>query len=76
MFGEEYEEADALSLAPPRDGGEGVDVEIERLERLKVHVEPEAEDRGAKIEDDEEQKNRVSNPPVGFKPTRKVREGE
>ncbi|OWZ63464.1 hypothetical protein AYX14_00402 [Cryptococcus neoformans] len=75
LFGEEYEEQDALSLAPPRDGGEGVDVEIERLERMKVHVEQEQEG-GAKIEDvkddDKEKKDRISNPPPGFKPTRKV----
>ncbi|KAE8541000.1 hypothetical protein D1P53_002353 [Cryptococcus gattii VGV] len=75
LFGEEYEEQDALSLAPPRDGGDGVDVEVERSERMKMHVEPEQEG-GAKIEDvkddDKEKKDRVSNPPPGFKPTRKV----
>jgi len=50
LFGEEYEETDALSLAPPRDGGNGVDVEVERMERMRVHVEPEF-DGGAKVED-------------------------
>lgn len=50
LYGEEYEEADALSLAPPKDGGPGVDVDIDRMEHLKVHVEPEA-DGGARIED-------------------------
>ena len=40
-------------MAPPRDGGDGVDVEIERLERMKVHVESEVEG-GAKIEDEKE----------------------
>lgn len=55
IFGEEYEETDALSMAPPRDGGDGVDVEVERLERMKVHVEPEV-DGGAKIEDSREDK--------------------
>lgn len=79
LFGEEYEEQDALSLAPPRDGGDGVDVEIERLERMKVHVEQEQEG-GAKIEDvkddDKEKKDRISNPPPGFKPTRKVTQGK
>ncbi|ORY29954.1 hypothetical protein BCR39DRAFT_558780 [Naematelia encephala] len=75
LFGEEYEETDALSLAPPRDGGDGVDVEIERLERLKVHVEP-AVEGGAKIEEPkDEPAERVTNPPPGFKPSRKVREG-
>ncbi|KAK8869585.1 hypothetical protein IAR55_000152 [Kwoniella newhampshirensis] len=75
LYGEEYEEEDALSLAPPRDGGSGVEVEVERLERLKVHVEPEV-DGGAKIidNDDDEEKSRVSNPPAGFKPSRKVRQ--
>ncbi|KAL7424189.1 hypothetical protein Q5752_001775 [Cryptotrichosporon argae] len=72
IFGEEYEEEDALSLAPPRDGGDGVDVEVERLERLKLHVEPEV-DGGAHIEDAPTDK--VSNPPPGFRPTRKVRQG-
>lgn len=51
IYGEEYEEADALSLAPPRDGGDGVDVEVERLERMRVHVEPEV-DGGARIEEE------------------------
>ena len=50
---QEYEETDALSLAPPRDGGDGVDVEIERMEKLRVHVEPEAPG-GATIEDEKE----------------------
>ena len=50
---QEYEETDALSLAPPRDGGSGVDVEIDRIERMKVHVEPEV-DGGARIEDEKE----------------------
>jgi hypothetical protein len=40
IFGEEFEETDALSMAPPRDGGEGVDIEVERMERMKVHVDP------------------------------------
>ncbi|WVQ78468.1 hypothetical protein IAT38_000554 [Cryptococcus sp. DSM 104549] len=86
LFGEEYEEQDALSLAPPRDGGDGVDVEVERLERLRVHVEAEKEG-GAKIEESKEDKakrqeaeakeeaGRVSNPPPGFKPSRKVTQG-
>lgn len=54
LFGEEYEETDALSLAPPRNGGSGVDVEVERMERMRVHVEPET-DGGAAIEDDEKE---------------------
>ncbi|WWC89785.1 uncharacterized protein L201_004711 [Kwoniella dendrophila CBS 6074] len=79
LFGEEYEEEDALSLAPPRDGGSGVDIEIDRLERLKVHAEP-VQDGGAHIEDETQDKSnqgqeRVSNPAHGFRPTRKVREG-
>ena len=53
LFGEEYEETDALSLAPPRDGGDGVDVEVERMERMRVHVEPEV-DGGAHIEDEKD----------------------
>jgi hypothetical protein len=53
VFGDEYEETDALALAPPRDGGEGVDVELERLERVKMHVEPEV-DGGARIEEETE----------------------
>lgn len=43
-------------MAPPRDGGDGVDVEVERMERLKVHVEPEV-DGGAKIEEAEKEEN-------------------
>ncbi|OCF36630.1 hypothetical protein I317_00631 [Kwoniella heveanensis CBS 569] len=78
LFGEEYEEEDALSLAPPRDGGDGVDVEVERLERLRVHAEP-VVDGGARIEDDQQQQqgdgSRISNPPAGYRPSRKVREG-
>ncbi|KAL1411040.1 hypothetical protein Q8F55_001987 [Vanrija albida] len=90
IYGEEYEEADALSLAPPPDGGSGVDVEVDRMQHLKVHVEPEV-DGGATIEDiDDAVKGaeakadaaaaskadeRVSNAPAGFRPTRKVREG-
>lgn len=50
IYGEEYEEEDALSLAPARDGN-GVDVAIEHLERIKMHVEPEF-DGGAKVEDE------------------------
>ncbi|WWD16153.1 hypothetical protein CI109_100578 [Kwoniella shandongensis] len=73
LFGEEYEEEDALSLAPPRDGGPGVDVEVERLERLKVHVERDAEG-SAKIEEEPERPIKVNNPPAGFKPSRKVRD--
>ena len=79
LFGEEYEEADALSLAPTPDGG--ADVEIDRMEHLKLHVEPEV-DGGATIEDvkddakdAEDEANRVSNPPANFRPSRKVREG-
>ena len=53
IFGEEYEETDALSLAPPRDGGDGVDIEVERMERMKVHVEPVVEG-GATIEDEKD----------------------
>lgn len=53
IYGEEYEEEDALSLAPPRDGGPGVDVEIERMEKMRLHVEPEL-DGGAKIEEQKE----------------------
>jgi hypothetical protein len=90
LYGEEYEETDALSLAPPADGGPGVDVEIDRLEHLKLHVEPEA-DGGAHIEDlpdkitadkaaadkaAADEAARVSNPPPNFRPTRKVRQGE
>ena len=41
-------------MAPPRDGGSGVDVEIERLEKMKLHVEPEV-DGGAKIEDEKDE---------------------
>ncbi|WWC69232.1 uncharacterized protein I206_103169 [Kwoniella pini CBS 10737] len=74
LFGEEYEEEDALSLAPPRDGGNGVDVEVERLERMRVHAEP-VVDNGAHIEDDNNKSERVSNPAHDFRPTRKVREG-
>ncbi|WVQ98949.1 hypothetical protein IAU59_006081 [Kwoniella sp. CBS 9459] len=80
LFGEEYEEEDALSLAPPRDGGDGVDVEVERLERMRVHAEP-VVDGGARIEDDQQQQQqqgfggRLSNPPPGYRPSRKVREG-
>ncbi|ORX33796.1 hypothetical protein BD324DRAFT_638618 [Kockovaella imperatae] len=48
---QEYEETDALSLAPPRDGGDGVDVELDHMEHLRLHVEPE-HDGGAKIEDE------------------------
>jgi hypothetical protein len=94
LFGEEYEEADALSLAPPRDGGEGVDVEVERMEKMRVHVDP-VEEAGERIEEVKEwvrqqypdagfaiwggvdaSSEKVSNPPVGFKPTRKVRQGK
>ncbi|WOO81349.1 uncharacterized protein LOC62_03G004879 [Vanrija pseudolonga] len=50
IYGEEYEEADALSLAPPPNGGSGVDVDVDRMQHLKVHVEPEV-DGGATIED-------------------------
>ncbi|WVQ71849.1 hypothetical protein IAR50_001391 [Cryptococcus sp. DSM 104548] len=73
IFPEEYEEEDALSLAPPRDGGDGVDVEVDRLEKLRIHVEKEKEG-GASIEEVSKDAagNRVSNPPPGFKPTRKV----
>ncbi|WVF71963.1 hypothetical protein IAT40_006773 [Kwoniella sp. CBS 6097] len=75
LFGEEYEEEDALSLAPPRDGGNGVDVEVERLERMRVHAEP-VVDGGAKIEDEQASGgSRTSNPPAGYRPSRKVREG-
>ncbi|WWD01157.1 hypothetical protein V866_008096 [Kwoniella sp. B9012] len=76
LFGEEYEEEDALSLAPPRDGGDGVDVEVERLEKLRVHAEP-VRDGGAHIEEEQQdpKTDRVSNPAHGFRPTRKVREG-
>ncbi|WVR05360.1 hypothetical protein IAU60_002374 [Kwoniella sp. DSM 27419] len=83
LFGEEYEEEDALSLAPPRDGGNGVDVEVERMERLRVHAEP-VIDGGARIEEEQDQDQggsaanaagRVSNPPPGYRPSRKVREG-
>ncbi|ODN83354.1 hypothetical protein, variant [Cryptococcus amylolentus CBS 6039] len=73
IFPEEYEEEDALSLAPPRDGGDGVDLEVERLEKLRVHVEKQKEG-GATIEEvtKDASGDRVSNPPPGFKPTRKV----
>lgn len=54
ITGEEYEETDALSMAPPRDGGSGVDVEVERLERMRLHVEPKAQG-GAKIEESKEE---------------------
>lgn len=50
LYGEEFAEADALSFAPPKDGGPGVDVDIDRMEHLKLHVESE-EDLGAHIED-------------------------
>ncbi|WVO14043.1 hypothetical protein L204_101668 [Cryptococcus depauperatus] len=71
LFGQakEYEEQDALSFAPPRDG-DGVDIDVEKLERLKVHIIHEKES-GATIKDAEEA-NKASNPPPGFKPTRKV----
>lgn len=83
LFGEEYEETDALSLAPPPNGGSGVDVDIERMEHLKVHVEPEV-DGGATVTDIKDaaasaadnSADRVSNPPSNFRPSRKVREGE
>ena len=78
IVGGEYEEVDALSLAPPRDGGDGVDVDLERLEKVHLHVEPEAEGT-AKIEEEkggETEESKTSNPPPGFRPTRKVREGE
>ncbi|RSH81715.1 uncharacterized protein EHS24_007904 [Apiotrichum porosum] len=82
LFGEEYEETDALSLAPPPNGGSGVDVDIERMEHLKVHVEPEV-DGGATVTDIKDaaasaadnSADRVSNPPSNFRPSRKVREG-
>lgn len=88
IVGDEYAEADALSLAPGRDGG--VDVDIDRMQHLKLHVDEQV-DGGAHIEDipdkpkagvqdakdakDDEQ-DRVVNAPEGFRPTRKVREGE
>jgi hypothetical protein len=71
LYGQDYEESDALSLAPPRDGGSGVDVTVERMEKMRVHVEAER-DGGAKVEDLGD-KERVSNPPEGFRPSRKVR---
>jgi hypothetical protein len=40
-----------LSIAPPRNGGSGVDVELERMEKMRLHVEP-VVDGGATIEDD------------------------
>jgi hypothetical protein len=43
-----------LSFAPPRNGGSGVDVELERMERMRLHIEP-VVDGGARIE--EEAKN-------------------
>jgi hypothetical protein len=72
---EDYEETDALSIAPPRNGGRGVDVELERMEKMRLHVEP-VVDGGAKIEDEPQQEERISRPPPGFRPSRKVREGE
>ena len=77
LYGEEYEETDALSLAPPRDGGSGIDVEVERMERMRVHVEAER-DGGARVEDVEDSQDGrgESNPPEGFRPSRKVRQGE
>jgi hypothetical protein len=48
---EGYEETDALSIAPPRNGGSGVDVELERMEKMRLHVEP-VFDGGATIEDE------------------------
>lgn len=60
IFGEEYEETDALSLAPPRDGGDGVDVEVERMERMRLHVEPQREGE-AHIE---EEKDACVDPPA------------
>ncbi|BEJ12425.1 hypothetical protein CspHIS471_0208850 [Cutaneotrichosporon sp. HIS471] len=83
---EAYVETDAVSLAPAQDGGPGVDVDVNRMEHLKVHVEPEA-DGGATIEDipddrkieatpsDQTNPERQSNPPPNFRPSRKVREG-
>jgi len=53
IFGEEYEETDALSLAPPRGGGDGIDVEVERMERMRLHVEPQREDE-AHIEEEKD----------------------
>ncbi|RSH93896.1 hypothetical protein EHS25_006548 [Saitozyma podzolica] len=73
IFGEEFEETDALSMAPPRDGGEGVDIEVERMERMKVHVDP-VEEAGKRIEEVPEG-DRASNPPPGFRPSRKVMQG-
>lgn len=87
LFGEEYEEEDALSLAPPPNSGSGVDVDVDRMQHLKLHVEREA-DGTAEITDVKESNDaptsssdaasgdRVSNPPSNFRPTRKVRQGE
>ena len=54
IIGEEFEETDALSLAPPRDGGDGVDITVERMERMRLHVEPTV-DGGATISDDKDE---------------------
>ncbi|KAK4687757.1 hypothetical protein P7C73_g2365, partial [Tremellales sp. Uapishka_1] len=75
IFGEEYEETDALSLAPPRDGGDGVDVELEHMEKIRLHVEPEKEGAAHIEEEKEKAPERVSNPAANFRPSRKVREG-
>lgn len=72
IFPEEYEESDALSLAPPRDGGSGVDVELDRLEHMRVHVDKE-QDLGAKIEDD---KNEEGAQQPAVRTSVKVRPGE
>jgi len=43
---------------------------------MRVHVEPEV-DGGAKVEDvDDKEKARETNPPEGFRPSRKVMQGE
>ncbi|EJT50840.1 hypothetical protein A1Q1_07990 [Trichosporon asahii var. asahii CBS 2479] len=80
VTGDEYAEADALSLAPAKDGG--VDVDIDRMQHLKLHVDEEV-DGGAHIEDipdkpqaKQQEQDRVVNAPSGFRPTRKVREGK
>ncbi|GMK55073.1 hypothetical protein CspeluHIS016_0201290 [Cutaneotrichosporon spelunceum] len=78
---EEFGEADSVTVTPAEDGGPGFDVHVDRMEHLKVHVEPEL-DGGATITAVSDEKKgdsaapeRESNPPPNFRPTRKVREG-
>lgn len=88
VYGNEYQEEDALSLAPC-PSGDGFDVDVDRMQHMKLHVDSEV-DGGATITDidDKDKKDkaaqagkadkadaktdRVTNPPPNFRPTRKV----